>query len=80
MSNGDLKQAKDGLKEYINVCANLFEAFYHLQHAISNRDNLSRFHLYSIFAISSKQTFILDCYNYIPTISVLMSTWNKFIL
>lgn len=38
MSNGDLKQAKDGLKEYINVCANLFEAFYHLQHAISNRD------------------------------------------
>lgn len=43
MSNGDLKQAKDGLKEYINVCANLFEAFYHLQHAISNRDNCHGF-------------------------------------
>ena len=31
------------LKEYINVCANLFEAFYHRLHAISNRDNCHGF-------------------------------------
>lgn len=67
----------------IAVCSNLFEAFYHLQHATSNRDNLSRFHYLPSSIVALVFSNRLWHLHYLPILHIhhfsiyLLSNGNK---